>query len=458
MSSNNMRVPVRVEAKGSVKPSLIIISTYDEFCGISGYTRALEQQLHHDFDLTVLELDQYLLRSPHPRVQKQADQHIRNLAAQLHGADCVNIQLEHGTLGRTPKQIIRRFGWLVKAAPQMSVTFHTIMPAAQFDWAKFWGKIATFRFLGAKQFVKSYRRSQALNIGIYGTMIREARHKPVRAITHTRRDMRLLRDVFGLREVYDHPLSFVTPEERRDVEQNASRKSFPIASRLPPEAKLIGTFGFLSPYKGFDTVVKALRHLPDDYHLLIFGGIHPQTIKQQAPIDLYIKDLLNEAYIDRNILEEVMENKGARTNVSISIDGNAEKMIMHHPKTLAGRVHFMGALNDKDFLSAMAVCDAVVLPYLEVGQSASGPITQALEMNRRILASRTNAFMQFARYHPDMIEFFDIGNHLQLAEMLVSDPQYNPQERHLAYDWESNRSIYYKASTGRQINITGASA
>ena len=54
---------------------------------------------------------------------------------------------------------------------------------------------------------------------------------------------------------------------------------------VPKESKLIGVFGFLGRYKGFDTAVRALHHLPKDYHLVIFGGVHPNEIKPQQPID-----------------------------------------------------------------------------------------------------------------------------------------------------------------------------
>ena len=59
----------------------------------------------------------------------------------------------------------------------------------------------------------------------------------------------------------------------------------------------------------------------------------------------------------------------------------------------------MGALAEAEFLAGMAICDAVVFPYLEVGQSSSGPISQALELGCRIIASRTHTFLEFAEYH-----------------------------------------------------------
>src|SRR2546430_6181165 len=87
----------------------------------------------------------------------------------------------------------------------------------------------------------------------------------------------------------------------------------------------------------------------------------------------------------------------------------------------------MGALGEDDFLGGMAICDAVVFPYLEVGQSSSGPISQALELGCRIIASRTYTFMEFAEYHPNAVEFFDIGNHLELAERLLARRQFSPR-------------------------------
>jgi len=95
--------------------------------------------------------------------------------------------------------------------------------------------------------------------------------------------------------------------------------------------------------------------------------------------------------------------------VSFAVDGSMRDLLVEHPKDLSRRIHFLGAQSDADFLSGMAVCDAVVFPYLEVGQSSSGPISQSLELGCRVIASRTHTFLQFAKYHPETIEFFDIS-------------------------------------------------
>jgi len=107
----------------------------------------------------------------------------------------------------------------------------------------------------------------------------------------------------------------------------------------------------------------------------------------------------------------------------------------------------MGALDDADFLAGMAICDVVVLPYLEVGQSASGPISQAVELGCRVIASRTHAFLEFARYHPDTVEFFDIGNHLELAERIAARRQYAARRERSRYTVETNKAVYLAANS-----------
>jgi hypothetical protein len=107
----------------------------------------------------------------------------------------------------------------------------------------------------------------------------------------------------------------------------------------------------------------------------------------------------------------------------------------------------MGTPDDDDFLAGMAVCDAVVFPYLEVGQSASGPISQALELGRRIIASRTRTFLEFAAYHPGAIEFFDIGNHLELAARILARPQYAAGRERPGYSVETNKAVYLAANS-----------
>ena len=114
--------PLR-RASRSARTRLAVVSTHDDLCGIAAYTRSLERQLGDMFDVTVFELNQFLLRSTHRRVRKFGDRHIQAICREIRHYDAVNLQLEHGTLGRSCGDIFRRFNWIVRASPRLSVTF-----------------------------------------------------------------------------------------------------------------------------------------------------------------------------------------------------------------------------------------------------------------------------------------------------------------------------------------------
>jgi glycosyltransferase involved in cell wall biosynthesis len=436
---------------GACRPRLALISTYNDLCGIAGYTRCLEKQLSDIFDVTVFDLDQYLLRATHRRVRRFADRHIRDICREIREFDAVNLQLEYGTLGGARRDIYRRFCWILRAAPRISVTFHTIFISEAFDYWRHLKQILSFSFAKAGALRSNYRRAQLLSAGIAKRLRRAQRFKPVSVIVHTGRDHAHMKYVYGLKNVSDHPLSFLSKADADAVRQGASRRQFTILDLVPDDAKLIGVFGFFGRYKGFETVVRALHHLPKEYHLLIFGAVHPNEIKPHRPIDPVLSALFEAGYVDTSIAERIWTKPGGGAPaVSIAVEGAARDLLIDHPKDLSERLHFFGATSDADFLAGMAICDAVVFPYLEVGQSSSGPISQALELGCRIIASRTHTFLQFGRYHQHMIEYFDIGNHLELAARILARPEFDAKPRCLAFNTQTNQAIYLAANGDRR--------
>jgi glycosyltransferase involved in cell wall biosynthesis len=429
------------EAPKTKKPKLAVVSTFDDLCGIAGYTRFLLKQIEADFDVEVFDLDQFFMRSTNKRVRKIADQMIRDFCARAKTFDCVNIQLEHGTLGKTWTDIIRRFRWIAEASPALSVTYHTMFPYETLDYAALAGEVASLRLPKALARINSDRNAR-MNRVICRMLRRLSQNKTVNVIVHTRRDMRVMRHVHGLPSVFDHPLSFVDPSDAAALRATSTRSTILGLSRLPENAKLIGVFGFLSEYKGFDVVIRAMHLLPDDYHLLIFGGVHPHEIKKEQKIYPYVRALLNETYVDKSVFD-ALEDK----SVSLAIDSSNTALLIDHPKNIGQRIHFLGPQTDEGFAKGMAVCDHVVVPYLEVGQSSSGVLSIALDMGSRIIAARNHAFMQFARYHPNSVEFFEIGNHLELAERILATPAYPAEGRPNAYNVSTNRALYVAANS-----------
>jgi len=172
-----------------------------------------------------------------------------------------------------------------------------------------------------------------------------------------------------------------------------------------------------------------------------------KPFKQNQQIDPVVSSLFDAGYIDTSVAERTKSNLGASTPLlSVAVDGSMRDLLIEHPKDLSSRIHFLGSQSDADFVAGMAICDVVVFPYLEVGQSSSGPISQSLELGCRVIASRTHTFLQFARYHPDAIEFFDIGNHLELAGKILARPQFDTRERLLSFTVETNKATYLAAN------------
>jgi len=448
--------PLR-SASRAARTRLAVVSTHDDLCGIAAYTRSLERQLGDIFDVTVFELNQFLLRSNHRRVRRFADRHIQAICREIRHYDSINLQLEHGTLGRSCGDIFRRFNWIVGASPRLSVTFHSIMLSEGFDYPEWLREICRLNFAKAIAMRSAYMRANRLSAGIARRLRRAQRFKPVALVVHTRRDLLHMKYVHGMRNVYDHPLSFIDCGEAQEVRRRAARAQFPVLDALPAQSKLIGVFGFLGRYKGFDTVIRALHHLPEEFHLLIFGGVHPNEIRRHQPIDPVVSSMFDAGFIDTSVVERTRAAAGTSAPaVSVTVDGSMRDLLVEHPKDLSGRIHFLGAQSDADFLSGMAICDAVVFPYLEVGQSSSGPISQSLELGCRVIASRTHTFLQFAKYHPDTIEFFDIGNHVELAGRILARPQFDPRKRLLAFNVETNKATYLVANGDRREGDTPA--
>jgi hypothetical protein len=52
-----------------------------------------------------------------------------------------------------------------------------------------------------------------------------------------------------------------------------------------------------------------------------------------------------------------------------------------------------------------------------------------------------------ADYHPDAVEFFDIGNHLELAERILARRQFASRDGPPAFNAETNTTAYLTANS-----------
>jgi glycosyltransferase involved in cell wall biosynthesis len=413
----------------SPKPKLAIVSTYSDLCGIASYTRALRQYLSDDFDIEIFDLDQYLLRANSGHLRDMGDRLIADFCARFAAFDAVNLQLEYGTLGDKESIILGRLQQIITAAPAISVTFHTILPPPVLPHDRLRHAIFRFELWNSYTILRDHAKARKFRAGVYDILRAAQKTKPVSVIVHTPRDARAMRLAERITHVFDHPLAYLTPARAAELRDAHDRKSFPPLDQLGDEIKIIGVFGFLNEYKGIHTAIKALGILPAQYHLAIFGGLHPGEIRKSTDADMhpYLGRLLGETHVDEMATDPKHQGRS--------------------PRDLSPRIHFMGVLDDDALTAAMAVVDIVVLPYKEVGQASSGPMSLANEMGAKIVASRNHAFLQFAQYFPDRLAFFDAGNHLELAQRVQTIVLQPVPDQPQSYNTDSNRATYLAALT-----------
>ena len=428
------------------KPRLAVISTFDDLCGIAGYTKPIVKLLEEHFDVTVFDLDQFIFKSKSPAVQRLAERELIAFCKTLAGFDAVNLQLEHGTLGNTAASILRRLKLIVRHSRNITITFHTMIVNPPWPELALVKDCLRLRPVKGLQAYRIRRHDRTLSKDFYAFLRREQSRRRIALIVHTRRDARTLKLLCGLKNVHDHPLASLPQPAARKILAEATRDHFPALRDLPADAVVLGCFGFLSRYKGFDTAIKALHMLPENFHLAIFGGTHPNSLVEQASVDRYVKQLLKLINPQLTMLDAT-----GKKGTSLVLSGSDVKELsgLRHRMNITNRVHFMGSLADADFPVAMAACDTIVLPYLEVGQSSSGPLNWAICLGKHIVASRNRTFTQSLRYYPGRFRLFDVGNYIELAGVLAAESKQTDltEQRHpfpANYNTETNIDLYVR--------------
>ncbi|UVM71661.1 glycosyltransferase [Pseudomonas alvandae] len=396
------------------RPELLIVSSYHRACGVAQYVEFLEIPLRQqdDFDIKIAPLPVDLLRSQSSYAKRAARAEFNAILQKVERADITNIQFEPGLLGFTPRQIWRNLNAIINKSKKVIITYHTVPPL---DSPRL-----HFSRRGAIDYLRAWRGNYVFNRLL--SKIRKAPEK-FHHIVQTAREAKNFA-LLGVRTstITHQPLAFISRGVREQMDHHDAKLKVSEQMNINSSATLIGCFGFLSPYKGIEIAIRALSALSDEHHLLVVGGLHPEGIDKGSVKAPYIQKLL-----------KVIEKQG-----------------------LSKRVHFCGALDNEEFNRVMLACNAVVLPYAEVGQTSSGPAALALDMGRPLYCSRTKCFGELNRYQPDAVSFFEIGNYMELAEkLLLADGEtpnrINARKSYLEKYSVEHRSVSYLAAAKQLI-------
>lgn len=418
---------------------LAIVSSYNELCGNATYTHVLAEAFRAHYDVDIIPLNVRLLRHTEPRVAALGDAHIREMARKLSTYDYVNIQFEAGLFGVTPAVILHRTKMLLGACANAIVTMHRIDTPQQGQLSLFLQFLrAVYRRKPALYFQEK-RRREDLNLyrEVLNTISRSEGR--IKIIVHTKRELETIKLLYGYPHAYDFPITFLSDEKRAHYAQVNIKEKLIKKYNLPADANIIGQFGFISRYKSIETVLKALRVLPKNWYVLIFGALHPQAIPQNET-DKYLDELLEN-------IESQSVKVGLNENMSF---------YLHRENEARDRVRFCGNLNDEEFIEAMHSCDAVAIPYLETGQSMSGIASLAIETKSNAIFSNNLSFAELNAYYRDCTIKFDVGNYVELAQRIIDVKERMKEVTpHIdkalkTYNIENNIALHCRIFEGKQ--------
>ena len=269
-----------------------------------------------------------------------ANRYVQSLASQLHKFDYVNIQFESGLFGILPRDIMKRFYYLYKASRKLIVTMHRV------DVKKPFFSVAVLHsFTGLqirhllKQFISTWRNNKLANINIKISKL--CIKKNAHIIVHTQREKyRILSISRSKAKVADHPLAYLTLDEAKNYKDRMDKQQYLTEHNLPEDAIIIGTFGFIAPYKGIPVLMKCLPFLPENFHVMVFGSQHPLKISDEPEGDFNVKKYIGSLLGSSN----KMQNR----------NNKPPALGINYQPEMAKRFHFLGGFFDhEDFIRAM---------------------------------------------------------------------------------------------------------
>lgn len=450
------------------KAKVAILSTWNEICGIAHFTGGIYRGLQKaGYDVEVLPTPRMILGNARDAAEKEAaENYCKHLAKRLEEFDHVNIQFEPGILASDMATAMARFKVITKNVKSMSITWHYIARRNSTSPTE----LARLIWQGKVRYAMALKRSETeLNRNwntLFNYISRKARAGcKVSHIVHTKRDAHLVNALFnaklpieegiggnivygnethkmnetpaprkekrGVHKIYATPLTYLDAEEKAEFENKLAKSNlkYALPKRKSKDTRYIGVFGFFSGYKGFETAIDAIDSLPPNYELLMFSSVHESTLRIESKRDEYLGKLTDHVNArdrairkrnrDNNVLKSKLlaKNESEKAKVSSTAKAVMEKTFEKRG-LLSDRVHFLGAVSDDDLILGMLLCDAVLFPYINSPHTASGPMAQAVELDRRIFASRNIQFVELAKFHENHFEFCDIGNAIEYAQKI----------------------------------------
>jgi glycosyltransferase involved in cell wall biosynthesis len=309
-----------------------MLTTVGDHCGIANYTRELVAELSQLVELSVEPIE--------PGKQEMA--HYQAQAERLNEADLIHIQHEHGFWGGIMPGSSAFWNMRYLLKKPVVITAHTTYSLAEMlrykEEKRLIHKLVKWMLLKNMK----YRDSVEIAPFVTGECI---------VLTEAGRDILVSRgakpeDVHvipaGVPHTFPAPTQGSVMRDRFHLEDN----------------RLITLFGFINPSKGYELALHALLDLPEEFTLVIAGGVRIPTEK------MWEEDLV--ARIASLKLEK--------------------------------RVVITGFLSEEEIAEMMAATEVVIIPQIQATGSYS--VMMAIAYAKPIVASDLACFKEIQRRHP----------------------------------------------------------
>lgn len=419
---------------------LAIVSSYDEECGAAFYSSRLKKHFEAaGYEIEVKRLPVSLLRLSSPlAIRLKGDKEIARIALEIEGFDAVLLQFEPGLYGTTPKSSYRRVKKILASAKLAIITVHGF--DREFGGASLLN--ATYlagqaRFKSAVTEMRNLVRSN--EVARFWSYVRTASH--VKVMTFCKADQMLLQRFYDLPRTANYPITYFDQAEVQAIRSSVDREKFLRQFGLDPSKKYFAVCGFLSNYKGHMTAMKALEFLPDDWNFVVLGGEHPHGVEAGREIGGYVSQLmafstesekpvaLNGAPQSQSFLDMLQGTTKNRADIREDLFKKSDFKYFLPKTELSSRIRYLGQVSDEDMPKFYAALDFAVHPYIKTksGQSGSGPATMALEFGTKSLFTNVPVFREMNQYFTNGMQFFNVGNFIELAEALQRYGEFEPR-------------------------------
>lgn len=325
-------------------------TSWEARCGIASYTGALVTELERlGVNVDVV---------PVPYTERDPAQ-LRALVERLNAADLVHIQHEYTFFGGVAPGASSLPRLLGQIRPPRVVTAHTVFSAAELlrlPQEERWRQRLAKQILSA---LPSYRG-----------LVERGPFRGARAVivhTEAARERMIARSIPGER-VHVIPAGVPRPLRPNPELAEQLRSRWGLSG-----ARVLTIFGYVTPDKGYETALAAVRALPPGVRLLIAGGTRVEH--------------------ERGYMDQLLE--------TIRAQG------------LESRVRVTGYLEEEEIAAVMGLTDLVLVPHTAANGSYS--VMYALSYGKPVLASDLACFRELHDQGAG-VELFEAGDEQNLAE------------------------------------------